>query len=480
MNFYRALSDIFSKQDELDLTSIDVRKAIFYLAIPLVITNLLQTAYNIADTIWVGQYSTNALAAISFAFPLVFFLISFGIGISIAGSVLVAQRTGSGDEELASLAASQTFVYALLASIILGVVGFFSVEYLLGFFGADKQVLPLATQYMQIISLGLFSLFGFTVFNALSRGSGDAVTPMLLMTVSVVLNIVIDPILIFGFTNNPLFEWVGLSGIQTALYSLTNYTGHGVAGAAYATVFSRTLAFIVGVHIMFNTNRSITVTIANLKPRMSELKQILRIGIPASTSTLSRSISVNLMLLVVGLFPTTVVAGYGVGVRIFSVVFLPAIAVGQAVETLTGQNYGANKKDRINYTNDYTVKRLFGFLTIFGVITYFIAEPIASIFTNDPQVLNVAKTFLLIVAPTFGFTGILRTYAGGIRGFGRTELAAIISITTLGIIRLPVAYYLSKPFGFGPQGIWYSFAISNIIGGILALIVFKYLIKTST
>lgn len=477
MDIYATLSNIFKKQDELDLTTIDVRTAVFYLAIPLVITNLLQTAYNIADTIWLGQYSTEALAAISFAFPLIFFLISLGIGISVAGSILVAQRTGKQDEDGVILAASQTFTYAILASIILGAFGFFFIHHIITLFGAEPAVAPLATEYMKIISLGLIFLFGFIVFSALSRGGGDAVTPMLLMTLSVVVNIILDPFLIFGFTNNPLFIWLNLEPLQTTLYTMTNYTGHGIAGAAYATIFARSLAFISGVYILFNTDRSIDIKLTKLKPQYDELKKLIRIGAPASASTLTRSISVNLMLFIVGLFPTAIVAGYGVGIRIFSIVFLPAIAIGQAVETLTGQNYGANKKSRINQTNDFSVKVLFFVLAAFGGFTFLVAEPIASIFTNDPQVLTVTKTFLTIVAPTFGFTGMFQGYAGGLRGVGRTELAAITSAVTLGFIRLPVAYGLSQTLDFGAQGIWYAFAISNILGGLIALALFKWLIK---
>lgn len=475
MSFTDRISSLFPSKDELDLTEGSVKKTLFFLALPLVITQLLQTAYNLADTIWIGQYGTDSLAAISFAFPLVFLLISLGIGMSIAGSVLVAQRMGAGEDERARLAASQALFYTLSASVVLGIIGYFSVHYVIEFFGASQSVLPLATDYMEIISLGLPTLFGFTIFSALSRGNGDTVTPMLLMGGTVILNILLDPILIFGFTSNPLFEVTNTIGIQNTLFQFTGYTGDGLRGAAYATVGSRLLALIIGIYILFFSDRSITVSLHQMKPNLEELKNLIRVGVPSSIEMIGRAISVNLMLLVVGLFPTAIVAGFGVGVRIFSVVFLPAIAVSQAVETISGQSYGSNKPERLKETNNFAMKALFISLSLLGVIVWIYAEPIASIFTNDPQVKNIAKLFMRIVAPTFGFTGIMRAYSGGLRGVGKTEISAIVGITTLAVVRLPLAYWLSRIYG--ADGIWYAFAVSNVLGAILGFTFFVYILK---
>lgn len=464
--------NLFKTKDEINILDGSIPKALFYLSLPLIITNLLQTAYNLADTIWVGQYSTDALAAISFTFPLVFLLISIGLGISIAGSVLVAQRIGLEKPEYATFAASQTVTYAILGSIVIGLIGYVTAEPILRLVGASESVLPLANSYMQIISIGLPFMFGFIVFTALSRGSGDTVTPMILMTGSVVLNIILDPILIFGFTDNPLFIWTGLESVSTYLFELTAYTGSGIKGAAYATIVSRALAFTAALYVMFYTQRSVTINLSDMYPNITELKQLLSIGIPASFETVSRAVSVNLMLFIVGLFPTEVVAGYGVGIRIFSVVFLPAVAVSQSVETITGQNYGANNMKRLVQTNHIAAKSMFGLLVLLGGIVWFSADLISAVFTNDPQVKQVAKSFVLIVAPTFGFTGVLRAYSGGFRGVGKTKISAFISIFTFAIIRIPIAYILSTRIG--SSGIWYSFVVSNIAGAIVALVLFMY------
>ncbi len=491
---------LFKGSDELDLTSGGIGKPLFFLSLPIVVTNLMQTAYNLADTFWVGQYNTAALAAISFAFPMVFLLISLGMGISVAGSVLVAQHTGAGEDQEAEYAASQTMTFAVALSILFGVAGYFLVRPFLAAMGASPDVLPLATGYMQVISLGLVFMFGFLVFISLMRGYGDTVTPMLVMFGSVVLNIVLDPFLIFGFTDNPLFGILGLRGVESTLYAVTGYTGWGLTGAAVATIFSRALAFAVGLAVMFRGDRGVQIHLRDMGPDFTYLRRLLAIGVPASIEGTGRSLSVNLMLFIIGTFPTTVVAGYGIGVRVFSVVFMPAIAVARGVETMSGQNIGAGKYDRAATANDFAALTMFLLLSGVGVLTWLFADVVVGVFTTDQAVVEVGATFLKYVAPTFGCIGVMRAYTGGFRGAGKTLIAAAISIFMLGIVRLPLAAVLALPLwpdgiplaipgvvDFGvtlpvggitggsleSTGIWLAFAVSNVIGATVAYLWFK-------
>ena len=191
------LSGLFKSQSELDLTSGSIPKSLFFLSFPIIITNLLQVGYNLADTFWLGRYSTDALAAISLGFPLVYLFISLGLGLTVAGSVLVAQHTGAEQSERAEYAASQTVVFTLLAGVGLGILGFNFIGELLQVFAAEPTVLALAVNYMEIISLGLPFLFGLTVLIPLTRGAGDTVTPLLFLLGTVILNAAPDPLLIF-------------------------------------------------------------------------------------------------------------------------------------------------------------------------------------------------------------------------------------------------------------------------------------------
>jgi len=458
---------LFKSQAELELTSGPIAKPLLFLSFPIVVTNLLQVAYNLADTFWLGQYSTTALAAISFAFPMIFLLISLGMGLAVAGSVLVAQHTGAEEHDEAQFAASQTLTFAVGASVLLGAGGFFFVEEFLRLLGASPEVLPGATGYLQVIALGLWSLFGFFVFISLMRGAGDTITPMLVMFGTVILNIALDPLLIFGV--GPIPEL-------------------GVVGAAIATVFSRGVAFAVGVALMLRGNRGIQITPREMVPDLGYLWKLLRLGVPASAEGTGRALSVNLMLLIVGTFSTTVVAAFGVGIRVFSLVFMPAIAMDRGVETMTGQNLGADRPDRAARANHFAARMSFVLLTVLGAVTIFAAPTVVQVFSDDPAVVRIGAEFLQWVAPTFGFIGIVRAYSGGFRGSGKTLTAAALAVVMMGVIRLPIAWVASRPVAvpawlgpravdafavsLGEQGIWLGFAVSNVLAAVLAAVWF--------
>ncbi|WP_227380675.1 MATE family efflux transporter [Haladaptatus halobius] len=471
MSIRTRLHGLFKSPEELDLTSGSIAKPLLYLSFPIVITNLFQTAYNLADTFWLGQYSTSALAAISFAFPMVFLLIALALGLSVAGSVLVAQHIGAGQEQQAEYAASQTMTFSVIVSLLLGGAGYLLVDEFLSLLGASETVAPLATAYMRVFSLGLVAVFGFAVFIALMRGYGDTVTPMFVMFGSVVLNIILDPFLIFGFEQNPVFGYLGLQGLETHLFALTGYTGSGIKGAAIATVFSRVLALGIGLVIMFQGTRGVQIHLNQMVPDFTYARQLVDIGLPASVEGTSRALSVNLMLVVIATFPETVVAAYGIGTRVFSVIFLPAIAFSQGIETMTGQNIGAGKIDRAEQANHYGAKVMLVTLTAFGLLVLFAAEPIVAVFTTNPTVVDIGATFMRYTALTFGFIGVMRAYSGGFRGAGKTLLAAVVAILTLGLIRFPIAWVGADVVG--SPGIWLAFATSNVIGGIIAYLWFR-------
>jgi putative MATE family efflux protein len=292
---------------------------------------------------------------------------------------------------------------------------------------------------------------------------------MLVMLGSVVLNSVLDPFLIFGV--GPIPEL-------------------GVVGATVATVFSRGLAFGVGVVIMLRGNRGIQVNPGDMVPDFTYLRKLLAIGVPASVEGTGRALSVNAMLFIVGGFSVTVVAAFGVGIRVFSLVFMPAIAMDRGVETMTGQNLGADRPDRAATANHFAAKVSFVILTALGAITIFAAPAVVSVFSDDPEVVRIGAEFLQWVAPTFGFIGIVRAYSGGFRGSGKTLTAAALAVLMLGVIRLPVAWVMSRPvaapawlgrsvvdafaFSLAEQGIWLAFGVSNVVAAALAFAWFAY------
>ena len=436
---------LLEDEDELSLTSGSIGRSLFHLSLPIVIMNLFQTTYNLADTFWLGRYGTAALAATSFTFPMVLLYVSIGFGISAGGSILVAQHLGADEQRMATRAASQTVTLSTVGALGVGALGYLFVDDVLAVIGASPRVLALSTAYMRLISLGLVFMFGFATFMALMRGAGDTVTPMLVVAASVALNLVLDPVLIFGW--GPFPEW-------------------GIRGAALATLISRGLAFGVGLWIMVRSDAGIRVRIADLRPTPDCALTQIRLAVPASVEGVSRTLSLNLLLFIVGLFSTTVVAGYGIGMRVLSLVYLPAIAVARGIETMTGQNIGATQPDRAGTAARFAARSLFVILSVMGVVTWVGADAIVGLFTTDAAVTHSGAVFLRHVAPTFGFIGLARVFTASFRGAGQTLTAAVLVLLTYGIVRLPTAQL--GAVSSGASGVWTAIAATNVLGAVLA------------
>lgn len=437
-------------KEKIDITSEKLGVSLLYLSLPIVAINLLRMAYNMADTFWLAKLSKEAIAAVTFSFPVVFMMISMGIGVSIAGSIMVANFKGKGRTEMVEYTASQTLVFSFIVASLMGLLTFFNLEKILSLLGASGKVLPLSLGYLRIISIGIFSLFGFSVFISLMRGYGDTITPMFVMLGSVVLNVIIDPILIFGYGPIPAM---------------------GIEGAAVATVISRGLAMITGVLILFSGRKGIRTRLNYMLPDFKFLKDMFSVALPASVEVMAESICLNAMIAIVGQFSNSVVAGYGIGSKIYSLVFLPAMAASRGISTLTGQNLGADKNWRVREANYMAARFIFLLLTVVGVVVFFGAEYFIKVFNSNPEVISTGSQFLRYIAVSFGFTGIWASFNGGFRGSGKTFMAAGVTFIAMAVVRVPVAFFASNLLGV--KGIWFGFIISNFVGGLMAFYLFR-------
>nr|WP_255151365.1 MATE family efflux transporter [Halorarius halobius] len=457
---------------ESSITEGSLARPLFTLAWPIVVTQLLQVAYNIADTIWLGRTAEPAAAvgALSLAFPLIFLLLSVGGGFTVAGSTLVAQYTGAGGEESAGKAAGQTVAFVTVLAVALGVLGYLTTEPLLGLLPADvetaAQVIPLASEYMRVFFLGTPFLFGFFVFSALMRGYGNTRTPMRVMFVTVVLNVVLDPLFIFGWQVGPA---VTLFGHTLAL----DFPAMGVEGAAVATLISRVVATGIGMYILFGLRVGPDIRPEHLRLELDWVKQIVDIGAPSALEQSTSALAMITLTAMVATFGPPVVAAYGLGNRLISLVFLPAMGLGRATNTMVGQNLGADKADRA----ERAVKLAggVGAAVMFGValVALAFAEPIVSVFIQSTTA-DAARTveegtrYLRIRTVEFAFIGVLQVLLGAYRGAGNTKTALVFSLTALWVGRVPTVYYLAFVAGLGATGIWYGMALGNIVGAVAA------------
>ncbi|WP_227355543.1 MATE family efflux transporter [Haladaptatus salinisoli] len=427
------------------------------LAWPIVVIQLLQVAYNVADTFWLGALSSDAVGALSLAFPLIFFLISVGGGFTAAGSILVAQHVGAGSEDEASAVAGQTLSFVSVVAVGIGLVGFLLVDPMLGLLPADERtallVVPMAADYMRVFFLGSPFLFGFFVFVSLMRGYGNTRTPMRIMAVSVVVNVVLDPLFIFG--------WGPMEGM-------------GIEGAAIATVLSRAVATALGLYIIFGTDAGPEVRVRHLKPDFARIREIVRLGVPTAAEQSTSSLAMVVLTGMVATFPPAVVTAYGLGNRLSSLVFLPAMGLGQATNTMVGQNLGAERPDRAERAVRLAVALVAGVMLAVSLVAALFPEPLVSVFlsADTPRVAETIEhgsDYLRIMAVMFVFMGVLQVVLGAFRGAGNTKTAMAFSMVTLWVARVPATYYLVFVEGWGPTGIWVAVALGDIVGAIAAV-----------
>nr|WP_232700367.1 MATE family efflux transporter [Halobacterium wangiae] len=476
------------------ITDGDLLGPMVRLAWPIVVIQLLQVAYNLADTFWLGQLSGNAVAAISIAFPLVFFLISVGGGFTTSGSILVAQYTGADSETSAGKVAAQTLGFVVTISTLLGLVGHFVTGDMLALLPADEEtarvVIPMAADYMRVFFLGMPALFGFFVFSSLMRGYGNTRTPMIVMLVSVVVNVVLDPILIFGFADNPLFSMLGAGGLESSLYAASGFGGMGIEGAAIATIFSRSVAAVLGIYVLFFTTAGPVIELAHFVPDLSMVSKIVRVGTPSAAEQSTTALAMITLTAMVASFPPAVVGAFGLGNRLISLVFLPAMGLGRATNTMVGQNLGAEQTERAERAVWLAAK--FAAAVLFGiaVVAAIFPRPIVAVFLGPntehaAAIIEYGSTYVRIRAVEFVFIGVLQVLLGAFRGAGNTKIAMAISMVTLWLGRVPTVYFFAFTLGWGATGIWVGMALGNIVGAAVAALWFtrgtwkKSLVDTS-
>ncbi|AGN00042.1 MATE efflux family protein [Salinarchaeum sp. Harcht-Bsk1] len=447
-----------SKQSRREnLTDGGLARPLARLAWPIVVIQLLQVTYNIADTIYLGWYDPTAVAAISLAFPLLFLIISVAGGFTTAGSILVAQYTGAEGERSAGRVAGQTLAFVGSLSVLLAILGFLVVDPALAFLPTEaetgQEVVPQMAAYLKVLFLGLPAIFGFFVFSALMRGYGDTRTPMRIMAGSVALNVVADPILIFGLGPAPEL---------------------GIVGAAIASMGARGLATLAGLHVLFRTNRGPSVSTADLPFNVEIIRQILSIGVPSALEQSMAAVAMVTLTAMVAQFGPPVAAAYGVGNRLVSLVFLPAMGVGRATNTMVGQNLGADKADRAERAVWLGVAVSGGVMAVVALVAYAVPEPIvAAVIGADTEYtaesIALGTDYLRIRSIEFVFIGIMQVVLGGFRGAGNTRTALAISMVTLWVARVPTVFYLTVVQDWGPTGIWIGMTIGHILGTLVAV-----------
>ena len=429
-----------------------ILRSLLTLAIPIVLANVLQSAYQIIDAFWVGRLGGAAVAAVSISFPVMFLMIALGMGLAMAGSTLTAQYRGAGDDTMVAHVAGQTLNMVAALSIGLSVFGYFAAPALLRLMGVGPDVYPGALGFLRVSFVALLFNFTFFVFQSIMRGVGRPTLPVYIVLVTVILNFVLDPLFIFGWGPIPPY---------------------GVMGAALATLATQVLASIAGMIVLRAGRHGIHVRPRDFVPDMAYMKRAFYLGAPASVEQSARALGLMVLTFLIASFGTRTLAAYGVGSNILQVVIIPAFGLSMAISVLAGQNIGAGNVERAAQIGRLGAQLSFAILTGIGVIVFLFAPAFAAFFVpHDPGVIASASHFLRIMALAWGFMGVQLALTGVLRASGNMMTTMVLTLTTQWVIQFPLAYILSKHSSLGDTGIWWAFPITNAIAAAIVLAVY--------
>ena len=413
------------------------------LAVPIVLANVLQSAYQLTDAFWVGRLGGAAVAAVSVSFPLIFLSIALGMGFGIAGSTLVAQYVGARDQRMVNHVAAQTLLMVALTSIVLGAIGFIAAPWILRAMGVAADVFPGALQFMRVSFVSLVVVFGFMMFQSVMRGVGQVMLPLFIVLATVLLNFLLDPLFILGWGPVPAF---------------------GVAGAAYATAGTQALAAVIGLGSLLSGRYGIHLKWADFTPDWVFVKRAFVLGFPASIEQSARGLGMTVMTFLIATFGTVAIAAYGVGTNVFMFVLIPAMGLSMATAALVGQHIGAGKIERATHIAHLSSTIAFVALSAIGLGVYLGADAIVAFFVpSDPAVIAEGGQFLRVFAPSFGFLGLQLALIGVFRAAGKMVVTMMLALLSQWALQFPLAYILGKHTRYGLDGLWYAFPTATVL-----------------
>jgi len=429
-----------------------ILSSLLKLAVPIMIANLLQAAYQLVDAFWVGRLGGDAVAAVSVSTPVIFLTIALGTGLAIAGSILIAQYFGAGQQEMVNHVAAQTLLMVITVSVVLSIVGYWLSPYFLKVLNVTPQVYSDALGFMRVAFIGLVFSFSFMIFQSVMRGVGRVTLPVYIVLGTVILNFALDPLFIFGWNFIPAM---------------------GVKGAALATLFTQSLAIIIGFFILFRGKHGIHLQLKDFKPDYKHIKKAFKIGFPSSIEQSMRAIGMMAITFLIVHFGTTTVASYGAGSNLIQLILIPALGLSMAIATLVGQNIGAGNIARAAQIGKLGGYLGFGLLSGLGIIAYIFAPYLIAFFVpNDPEVIKGGTELLRITCLSWGFLGLQLCLMGVFRAVGNTTLPMILTLVSQWVIQFPLAYILSHNTSLGKVGIWWAFPISSVVTGLITLIIY--------
>jgi putative MATE family efflux protein len=435
-----------------DYTAGNLNHAILLLAVPMVLEMVLESLFAVVDVFWVGRLGANAVATVGLTESMLSIVFAVGMGLSLSTTAMVARRIGEKDPEGAAEAAVQAIALGFVVSIAIGLPCFLLAPKLLQWMGASPEIVSVGSGYTRICLGGSCAVLLLFLNNAIFRGAGDAAIAMRLLWVSNIINLVLDPCLIFGWGPFPKL---------------------GVTGAALATFIGRSIGVIYQFYRLLKGTERIHILTRQIRLHMDVMWRLVRVSLTGILQFAIAHTSWIGLVRIVSIFGAAALAGYTIAIRIVIFVILPSWGLSNAAATLVGQNLGAGKPDRAETAVWRTGLYNIIFLGSVGVFFILFAEPVVRLFTHDPAVVPLGAACLRIVS--YGNLGYayFMVMMQAFNGAGDTITPTIVNFFGFWLLEIPLAYWLAIPLGMHSNGVFFSIAIAESAMACASAVLFK-------
>lgn len=415
-----------------------VGKLMFSMSLPLMLSMIMEALYNVVDSLFVSRVSENALAALSLAFPIQLLIVSFsvgtGAGINAALSRLLGEKNQKGVDDVAS----NSIFLAVLTSIAFMVVGLFFTKAYFTSQTNDPEIIKLGVDYLSICMVFCFGSVGQIILQRLLQSTGRTMLSMISQLVGAVINVILDPIFIFGYFGLPAM---------------------GVKGAAIATVAGQIAAMGIAVCFNLSKNKEVRFRFRGYRPNWNMIRAIYKIGAPAIVMQSLNALmgfGVNLILIRIS---STVIAAYGIYLKVQNFVFMPVFGLNNCVIAIIAYNYGAGNKKRLNSTVKWSMVYAIGIMLVGTVLMQIFAQPIFRLFDASPEMINIGVGAIRILSLTYIFVGFTTIAQGIYQGLDNGLYSLIVTLLRIVIILLPVLYIFVRLFAM--DEVWWAFMIAE-------------------
>ncbi len=434
------------------VTDGNLTRAVFSLTVPMLVASVLQNVQSLIDLFWVGHLGPRAVAALAMSGTLLMMLFPVVMGLATGVVALVSRHVGARHPRQASVAAAQALLVAVLIGIGTGAAGLPAIGPLTSLFGVEAAVEQLARDYLRISLAGAVTVFVLFVGTSAQRGAGDAVGPMRIMLLTNIINIFLDPLLIYGGLGIPPL---------------------GVSGAALATVAAQLAGCVIVVVALVSGRSGLHLRPATWRWQPPVVKALFRIGMPSTLQMLARSLSAVVLMKIVAACGTAAIAAYGIGVRMHMILLMPAFAFGNAAATLVGQNLGARQPDRARRAAWVATWADILVMAASNALIFACAPWLVRAFNQDPVVLAYGTAMLRITIPFFLFVAFAIVLGRALQGAGDTVAPMVTTIIALWGVQVPLAVWLVRVLQPAVHGVYWAMAVTFALHGLMNIVWFR-------